>query len=96
MLARSPDTTAALAATLDPLLARPELLTTLREYLRHGMSARATARALYVHPNTVPYRLRTIEQLLGRSLSDVTGLTDVLIALHHLDMDSAPAPAGPS
>ncbi|MEO3805027.1 helix-turn-helix domain-containing protein [Nonomuraea sp. B1E8] len=95
MLARNPDATAVLAATLDPLLGRPELLTTLREYLRHGMSARATARALYVHPNTVPYRLRTIEQLLGRSLSDVTGLTDLLIALHHLDTESAPAHAGP-
>lgn len=85
MLARNPDATAVLSARLAPLLDRPELLATLREYLRHGMSARATARALYVHPNTVPYRLRAIERLLGRDLTDVTSLTDLLLALHHLD-----------
>ncbi|GAA5129720.1 PucR family transcriptional regulator [Pseudonocardia adelaidensis] len=87
MLTRSPDTTAAIIAALDPLRGRPELLATLREYLRNGMSARATARALYLHPNTVPYRLRSIEQLLGRPLTDVTGLTDILIALHELELN---------
>ena len=34
------------------------LLETLAAYFEHGSSIEATARALFVHPNTVRYRLR--------------------------------------
>jgi len=41
------------------------LLETLGEYLAQGRSLEAAARALYVHPNTVRYRLRRISQVVG-------------------------------
>ena len=41
------------------------LLDTLGEYLSQGRSLEAAARALYVHPNTVRYRLRRISQIIG-------------------------------
>lgn len=61
--------------TLGPLLqADPVLRETLRTYLREGMSASRTARALFAHRNTVLNRLERAEQLLpqplaGRSLN---------------------------
>ncbi|HLS74719.1 MAG TPA: helix-turn-helix domain-containing protein [Actinomycetaceae bacterium] len=41
------------------------LLTTLSTYLNEGRSLEATARLLYVHPNTVRYRLRRIATVTG-------------------------------
>ncbi|HLV05701.1 PucR family transcriptional regulator [uncultured Georgenia sp.] len=41
------------------------LLETLGEYLAQGRSLEAAARALYVHPNTVRYRLRRIAHVVG-------------------------------
>ncbi|WP_166984653.1 PucR family transcriptional regulator [Canibacter zhoujuaniae] len=42
-----------------------ELLPTLRTYLAQGRSLEATARVLYVHTNTVRYRLKRIYELIG-------------------------------
>jgi DNA-binding PucR family transcriptional regulator len=39
------------------------LLDTLTAYLEHGSSLEATARLLFVHPNTVRYRLRRVTEL---------------------------------
>ncbi|GAB2768192.1 fatty acid biosynthesis transcriptional regulator FasR [Nocardioides salsibiostraticola] len=44
---------------------RQETIATLSAYLESGSSLEATARALFVHPNTVRYRLRTVEELTG-------------------------------
>jgi DNA-binding PucR family transcriptional regulator len=60
---------------------RPELLETMQVYLREGMSARAAARVLFVHPNTVLYRLKIAQTVLGRPLTDVAGLADLILAL---------------
>ena len=49
----------------DPVLAE-----TLRAYLDSFGDVGAAARALQVHPNTVRYRVRRIEQLVSASLSD--------------------------
>ncbi|MFP5347862.1 MAG: PucR family transcriptional regulator [Actinomycetes bacterium] len=38
---------------------------TLVSYLEHGRSLEATARTLFVHPNTVRYRLRRVAQVTG-------------------------------
>ena len=60
-------------ATLVHRIYRPlqahstELLTTLWSYLDNGRSLEATARELFVHPNTVRYRLK--------QAAEVTGLT---------------------
>ena len=39
---------------------RDTLIETLTAYFQHGQSIEATARALFVHPNTVRYRLRQV------------------------------------
>lgn len=47
-----------------------DLLTTLRAYLEHGGSLEATAKSLFVHANTVRYRLRRIQELIGEDVTD--------------------------
>lgn len=42
-----------------------ELLNTLWCYIDNGRSLEATARALFVHPNTVRYRLKRIAEIVG-------------------------------
>lgn len=81
LLMRNPDVLGVIGDRLRPLWLRPELVETVHVYLREGMSARATARALFLHPNTVQYRLRTIQRLLGRPLTDAVALADVILAL---------------
>src|SRR3954465_717105 len=41
------------------------LIDTLTAYFEHGQSLEATARVLFVHPNTVRYRLRQAAELTG-------------------------------
>ncbi len=49
-----------------PLLeAGGELMSTLVAFVDHGNSIEASARALFVHPNTVRYRLRRIQDVTG-------------------------------
>jgi sugar diacid utilization regulator len=45
--------------------AAPALGETLRAHLASGRSLEATARALFVHPNTVRYRLRRVAEVTG-------------------------------
>jgi hypothetical protein len=47
-----------------------ELLRTLAVYVEGGGALEACARALYVHPNTVRYRLRRIGEITGYSPTD--------------------------
>lgn len=47
-----------------------ELLRTVATYLEGGGALEACARALFVHPNTVRYRLRRVSELTGRSPTD--------------------------
>jgi len=54
----------------------PELLATLWSYLDNGRSLESTARELFVHPNTVRYRLKRISELIGW---DATGPREALI-----------------
>lgn len=53
-----------------------ELLTTLWAYLDNGRSLEATARELFVHPNTVRYRLKRVSEIIGY---DATGARESLI-----------------
>jgi sugar diacid utilization regulator len=60
-----------LAKTIRPMIDydrthQISLTTTLRTYLDAGLNLTRTARALFVHPNTVEYRLRRIRELSGR------------------------------
>jgi hypothetical protein len=71
---------------LGPLLAydnrhRAELLPTLREFLACSGSWNACAAKMYVHVNTVRYRIRRIEELTGRDLSSLDDQVDFFLAL---------------
>jgi sugar diacid utilization regulator len=71
---------------LGPLLAyddqhRAELLPTLREFLACSGSWNACAAKMYVHVNTVRYRIRRIEELTGRDLSCLNDQVDFFLAL---------------
>jgi hypothetical protein len=54
------------AQVYEPLLrGGTALLDTVMTYLEQGNSLEATARLLFVHPNTVRYRLRRVSELTG-------------------------------
>nr|WP_052460414.1 helix-turn-helix domain-containing protein [Microbacterium gorillae] len=53
-----------------------DLVTTLWSYLDNGRSLEATARELFVHPNTVRYRLKRVSEIIGW---DATGPREALI-----------------
>lgn len=53
-----------------------DLVATLWSYLDNGRSLEATARELYVHPNTVRYRLKRVSEVIGW---DATGPREALI-----------------
>ena len=69
-------------ATLVERIYRPlqahsvDLVTTLWSYLDNGRSLEATARELFVHPNTVRYRLKRVSDVIGW---DATGPREALI-----------------
>jgi sugar diacid utilization regulator len=54
----------------------PELLETLSTYLDTGRSLESTARELFVHPNTVRYRLKRISEIIGW---DATGSREAFV-----------------
>ncbi len=54
------------AAVYAPLAASPHLLSTMDAYLAAGGALEPTARSLFVHPNTVRYRLHRVADLTGR------------------------------
>lgn len=68
-------------ALLAPLHARPQLHQTLLAYLDNELDVGASAAALQLHPNTMRYRLRQIEGLLGGSLKSPALLSRVYLAL---------------
>ncbi|MFI5706411.1 PucR family transcriptional regulator [Kribbella sp. NPDC051620] len=63
---------------LAPLDDKPDLIATLRAYLDNRRDVTATGAELYLHPNTVRYRLAKVETLIGRSLDE----TDLVVAIH--------------
>ncbi|WP_055530318.1 PucR family transcriptional regulator [Streptomyces graminilatus] len=65
-----------------PAPERGRLMETLKHWFDAGGDATGAASGLYVHPNTVRYRLHKIEKLTGRSLSDPAALADLGTALH--------------
>jgi len=75
-----------------PLLAHSrELLATLWCYLDNGRSLEATARELFVHPNTVRYRLKRVSEVIGW---DATGPRESLILQAALILGSIADPDG--
>jgi sugar diacid utilization regulator len=64
------------------------LMETLRAYLDSDLDVAGTAEALFVHPNTVRYRLRRIRELTGFDPQRFSGLVE----LHTVARLSEPAP----
>lgn len=65
------------ATLIDPLMKGGEtLVPTLDAYLDSGGSIEACARSLYIHPNTVRYRLKKIADITGR---DPTNARDAYV-----------------
>ncbi len=65
---------------------RATLLETLAVYLAHQGSAEHAAEHLYCHPNTVRYRLRRLQELTGRSLSNPHGMAELTAATYALQL----------
>ena len=63
-----------------------QLLHTLEEFLGQRGHVGATAKALYVHPNTLRQRLRRIEELTGLDARDADWLLlEVALKLQRLE-----------
>ncbi|MGI8678280.1 MAG: PucR family transcriptional regulator [Jatrophihabitans sp.] len=70
------------ADVYDPLLAAGgSLIETVASFLDAGGALEATARALFVHANTVRYRLRKVAEVCGESPTDARGALTLRIAL---------------
>jgi DNA-binding PucR family transcriptional regulator len=83
--ARPAELSALARQVLGPVLDRDArtgsaLLQTLEAYLDADCDARACAAALFVHVNTVKYRLRQVEELCGVRLRDPQDLVRVTMA----------------
>ena len=63
---------------------------TLRTYFKHGCNVAETASELFVHPNTVKLRLRKIESLLNRDLSDPEDVLNLRAAVLISDIMNPP------
>ncbi len=62
-----------------------DYLTTLACYLRENNSPQRAARYLHVHPNTVAYRVKRIEEITGLSLDSYRDRLSTQVALEILD-----------
>lgn len=61
-----------------------ELVKTLEAFHASGEALRPAAAALFIHVNTLKYRLARIQSLTGRELADPTGRLDLYLALYAL------------
>lgn len=97
LVAADPELAARLRrVVLGPVLALPPedgrvLLDTLGTWLACQGSTTYAAQRLYCHRNTVSNRLRRLEQLTGRALSDPAHVVE--LALAHAAVTQRPAPA---
>ena len=74
---------------LDPLAATRsagELTATLRAYFESGLHVERAAERLFVHPNTMRYRLGRFEELTGASLRDPVAAFEVWWALERASL----------
>ncbi|MER7394950.1 helix-turn-helix domain-containing protein [Streptomyces sp. NPDC000151] len=95
LVARDPDEGHRVARqVLGPVLGLPSeeravLLGTLQAWLDHDGSAERAAERLYVHANTVRYRLRRLQELTGRSLTQPRAIADLVVAMEAVRSDRA-------
>ncbi|MFP3963449.1 helix-turn-helix domain-containing protein [Actinomadura fulvescens] len=73
-LARPGRALTGLAAKLDPLDSRPDLLATVESFVRHGHNRSHASAELRVHRNTLDYRLTKVAKMTGIDLTRPEGL----------------------
>ncbi len=81
----SPDLSSFLDEMLGPLLAHEssaEFIRTLEAFFEHHGNLSQTAEALYLHRNTLAYRLDRIEEILNIDLDSPEARLSVQLALH--------------
>jgi purine catabolism regulator len=71
-----------------------ELVRTLAVLLRNNRSPTATAAELFIHRQTLVYRLRRIEQLTSRSLSSTEDMVELWLALRAVEVVEGSTPLG--
>ncbi|MDO5710655.1 MAG: helix-turn-helix domain-containing protein, partial [Micrococcales bacterium] len=79
---------------LGDLLDRSDLVDTAVAYLACGLDIQRTAARLYLHPNSVRYRLRRIEQTIEAPLSAPSALANLYLAFHDRLAAENPGPEG--
>jgi hypothetical protein len=67
--------------TLAPLGSQ-QLRDTLTTYLAAGQNVAGTAEALFLHPNTVRYRIGRVEEAIGEPLASPFSLSNLILALY--------------
>lgn len=67
-----------------PAAERDVLLCTLHAWFADHGSARDAAERLFVHPNTVRYRMRRVQELTGRDLGDPKGIAELYLAVESI------------
>lgn len=70
-----------LGALLQSSAYSQELLWTLQVYLESNGHARAASKRLYIHRNTLSYRLSRLQTILGCDLKDLDTIIDLRLAL---------------
>ncbi|QIM15497.1 PucR family transcriptional regulator [Leucobacter insecticola] len=63
------------------------MLPTLRTWLRNDAQPSRTCEELFIHRNSLSYRLRRIEELLGISLDTLDGRATCLMALRLVELE---------
>lgn len=76
---------------LEPLVKYDEINHTnfigfLKAYFTYGGHVRETAEGMYLHRNSINYKLRKIEEILGCDFSDVNTKAQILIALKLMEL----------
>ena len=64
-----------------------EILNTVRAFLDNQGHHERTASQLYVHPNTVRYRIKRYEEIVGTSLRDTATMVGIWWALERRRVD---------
>jgi PucR C-terminal helix-turn-helix domain/GGDEF-like domain len=79
-----------LAGVYHPLVSAGDVLVdTVAAFLDSGGALEATARALFVHANTVRYRLRRVAEICGETATDPRGAFTLRVALAAGRLDAA-------
>ena len=72
---------------------KTDYYTTLYEYLKKDKNVVATSEVLFIHRNTVSYRLEKIEELLGIKLRECDETMDIIMTYKILECQASNLPA---